>query len=417
MSTERSSPTSDRLVSLDAYRGFTMLLMASGAFALARVARMNAKWSPVANQFDHPSWTGTPPTFLEGCTIWDLIQPSFMFIVGVSMVFSYAARSAKGQAWARQAVHAVKRAALLILIGMFLDWYSSSQLTFQLIRVLQQIAIGYLIAFAVLPLGPKVQGVTAILLLVGHTAAFMVYGQLEGIAPWHRELNVGRQIDLKLHEILGYQLSTGYYVTFNAISSAGTILMGALAGELLKSPGSQARKVTVLLGAGSFALAVGWALSGGGGWIPFSFTPSVPMIKRLWTASFALFAAGWTILLLAAFYLVIDVLNWRWWSFPFVVVGMNSIAMYVIAELFRSDARRFANLIVPPVGVDADTATLARRRLVDFLPVVDFSNWTVRFGVDLSQWYFTPIIESVIVLAVFWLACYWLYRHKIFFKV
>jgi heparan-alpha-glucosaminide N-acetyltransferase len=396
------APASSRLVSLDAYRGFIMLAMASGGLGLAGVARRNANWSSIADQFDHRAW--------EGCVFWDLIQPSFMFIVGVSMVLSSANRQGQGQSWPRLALHACKRASLLCLVGMFLDWYGDGRLYIQFIRVLQQIAIGYLIAFAVLPLGPKVQGVTAILLLVGHTAAFMIYGRLNGIDPWQPDGNFGQRLDMLLH----LPLSRGKYVTFNAISSAATILFGVLIGELLRSPASHGRKLGVLVGAGAAGLLVGFALSGGDERL-VSFPALVPMVKKLWTASFAVFAAGWTCWMLAFFYAIIEGLAFKAWAFPFVVVGMNSIAMYILAQIFGGNARRVANLIVPPSRGDA--SDLDKRHLSDLIPVVDFSNWHVAFGVDLRGWYLTPLLESVLVLSIFWLACYWLYRRQIFFKL
>jgi len=396
------APASARLLSLDAYRGFTMLTMAASGLGLSEVAKRNPNWSVLADQFDHRQW--------EGCVFWDLIQPSFMFIVGVSMVMSFAARQGHGQSWPRQCLHAVKRAGLLCLIGMFLDWYSQGRFHIQFIRVLQQIAIGYLIAFAVLPLGPKVQGVTAILLLIGHTAAYVIYGRMNGIDPWQPDGNFGQRLDILLH----LELSRGKYVTFNAVSSAATILFGVLIGELLRSPASHGKKLGVLVVAGAVGLIVGFGLSGGDERI-VSFPTMVPMIKKLWTASFAIFAAGWTCWTLALFYALIEGLGFTAWAFPFIVVGMNSIAMYVLATMFRPVALRIANLVVPPVT--DNQAILERRRLCDIIPVIDFSNWSVHLGVDLSRWYLTPLLESVIALSFLWLICYWLYRRQIFFKL
>lgn len=397
-----AAPASARLTSLDAYRGFVMVAMASAGIGLKGVASRNPNWAGIADQFEHRDWVG--------CTFWDLIQPSFMFIVGVAMVMSYAIRQGQGQAWPRQAVHALKRAALLCLVGMFLDWYGDGRLYIQFIRVLQQIAIGYLIAFTVLPLGPKVIAVTAILLLVGHSAAYITYGNINGVDPWAKEPNFGRQLDILLH----LPLSRNHYVTFNALSSASTIMFGVLVGELLRGPASHAKKLGVLVGAGLAGLLIGFLLSGGDSRI-VAFPAAVPMIKRLWTASFAIFAAGWTCLMLALFYAVIECLAFKLWSFPFLVVGMNSIAMYVIASMFRPTAKTIANLIVPPAS--ADNAVLAKTRLCDLIPVIDFSNWSIHWGVDLSNWYLTPMIESLIILSLFWFVCFWFYRRQIFFKL
>src|SRR5262249_53411000 len=132
-------------------------------------------WYWLADQLRHREW--------EGCTFWDLIQPSFMFIVGAAMPFAFALRESQGHSWGRQLFHAVKRAGLLLLLGLFLDYYQRGVRRdlatladiwepVPLIRVLQQIAIGYLIAFPFLRLGPRIQAAMVVFLLAGHTAAF-----------------------------------------------------------------------------------------------------------------------------------------------------------------------------------------------------------------------------------------------------
>lgn len=364
-----------RLISLDAYRGFTMLAMVSAGLGTAHLLNQPS-WGWLADQLTHRLW--------EGCTFWDLIQPSFMFIVGVAMPFSFANRQGQGQSFARQLMHAVVRSMTLILIGLFLDAYSAGKFEvagIQFIRVLQQIAIGYLIAFLIMPLGAKVQAVATLFLLVGHTAAFFIYGKVMGISPWLPGANVGTFLDL----LVGLPRSTGNYATFNAVSSAATILIGVLCGELLKGGLAPGQKVAVMLYAGVGLIAVGWGLSGGGGWMPISFDPLVPMIKRIWTSSFALFAAGWTFLMMALFYLLIDVMLVRFWSFPFVVVGMNSIFVYVAAGVLAGVVRRSVGLFVPdPLGKTPP---------------------------------YKPVLMSLAELGVFWLLCFWLYRKKIFFKV
>src|SRR5262249_46954445 len=129
-------------------------------------------------------------------------------------------------------------------------------------------------------------------------------------------------------------------------SSTATILFGVLAGQLLRSGLAALNKVALLILGGLVGLASGWALAGGGDAIKLDLPETIPMVKRLWTASFTLYAAGWTCLMLAAFYLVIDVLALRAWSFPFVVVGMNSIFMYVLAQLESGRIRRAWNIFL-----------------------------------------------------------------------
>lgn len=374
-------PGGQRLLSLDAYRGFIMLAMVSAGMSMQHIRRdpsLAQSWHWLAEQLEHREWLG--------CTFWDLIQPSFMFIVGIAMPLAFGVRQSQGESWGRQFLHAFKRAGLLLIVGIFLDAYANRVYEYPppMIRVLQQIAIGYLIAFLVLHLGPRIQAATLVFLLVGHTAAFLIYGKARGVEPWNASDNFGTFFDT-LVRLGPYR---GNYVTFNAISSAATILLGVLCGELLRSSIPAGRKVTFMLLFGLIGLAAGWALSGGNGWVAYTFQPLVPMIKRLWTASFAVYAAGWTFLMMAGFFLVIEVLGLKSWTFPLVVVGMNSIAMYVAVEILRLDVRR---------------AILA------FFP--DLQSYTSPYPV------YYPVILSALVLFVFWLFCLWLYRHKIFFKV
>src|SRR5262245_46683709 len=129
-----------RLVSVDAYRGFVMLAMVSGGLGMQKLMH-DPTWGWLADQLEHRAW--------EGCTFWDLIQPSFLLIVGVAMPFSSALRRARGESWGAQLRHAVRRSLALVAIGIFLDSYYTSPpaVVVQFIRVLQQIAIGYLLAF------------------------------------------------------------------------------------------------------------------------------------------------------------------------------------------------------------------------------------------------------------------------------
>jgi heparan-alpha-glucosaminide N-acetyltransferase len=369
----------DRSLALDAYRGFVMLAMISAGLGMKKLLG-DPTWGWLADQFQHREW--------EGCTFWDLIQPSFMFLVGASMPFAFAKRRERGEPWSRQLLHAARRSLLLIAIGVFLDVYAEQVFFVQFIRVLQQIAIGYFVAFLVIHLGPRVQAATAVGLLVAHTLAYLVYGWVNGTDPWDPGQNVGVSLDQLLH----LKLSQGHYVTFNAVSSAATILFGVLCGELLRSGLRAWQKLFILFAAGVGGLVVGLALrpmvptANPLSWAPVEDGPLwIPLVKRIWTTSFALYAAGWTCLMMFAFYGIIEVLGWRRWTFPLVVVGMNSIAAYVIAGVFGGDIKRALQPFqaVPPA----------------FLPEA------------------APVVLSLLTLVVVWLALYWLYRHRIFFKV
>ena len=395
----RPAPGGKRLASLDAYRGFTMLAMASAGMGLQHL-KNDPRWGRLADQFEHRIW--------EGCTFWDLIQPSFMFIVGVAMIFSFANRQSQGQSWWGLTGHALLRALLLCLIGFVLDG------RIQFIRVLQQIAIGYLIVFPFVPLGPWVQGIVALFLLGGHTAAYHIHANPLGIDPWLHPAsrpadfqNFGMWLDFWLRDHFYIKPPDGNYAVFNAVSSAATIMFGVLAGELLRSGASPARKILTLSLAGCGALIVGWALSGGDAWAPISFHAALPMVKRLWTASFAIFAGGWTCLMLALFYLIIDVWQLRAWSFPLIVVGMNSIAMYVAATLAGGPIRNMINRSVVPFFLpDSIAASFANDPKPETVAV---------YNAGLAM--MLPVLVTLGMLFVLWLFCYALYRQKFFFKL
>jgi heparan-alpha-glucosaminide N-acetyltransferase len=364
---------SGRLMSLDAYRGFIMLAMVSAGLGTSQL-RGDPTWGGLANQLEHLKW--------EGCTFWDLIQPSFMFMVGVAMPFAFARRKEMGESWTLQFLHVIKRCILLCLIGIAMDSFAKTVVTVQFIRVLQQIAIGYFIAFLVLHLGPKGQALAAFALLALHTFAFWSYSGSEAWSWANRESNFGRELDRRMHAFfvgLGYlqamPLSSGHYVTFNAISSAGTILIGVLAGELLKCSWSPGRKALILAIDGAILFGTGELLRLCG----------LPQVKRIWTASFALYAAGWTCWMMCVFYVVIDIIGWRKWAFPFVVVGVNSIFIYVSAGILNGTIR-------------------------DLLKPVTY--YQLR---DLGPW--APVVLATLVMCVQWLLCLFLYRQRIFFKV
>ena len=367
-----AAPLPGRLMSLDAYRGFIMLAMVSASLG-TRGLMNDPDWHWLADQLEHRKW--------EGCTFWDLIQPSFMFMVGVAMPFAFAKRKEHGESWTFQFLHATKRTLLLIGIGIVMDSFTKDSLTIQFIRVLQQIAIGYFIAFLVLHLGPKGQAAAAILLLAGHTYLFYHFGGSQAWDWSNRETNIGRVIDLHCHQFflhLGYAnvfgLSRGHYVTINAISAAGTILIGVLVGELLRSSWTPGKKALTLLIAGATGVGLGMLL---GEWVPH--------VKKLWTASFAIYAAGWTCWMMCAFYFIIDIVGWRGWSWPFIVVGVNSIFIYFSSGVFNGTIQ---SLLKP----------------FTFYPLQELGKWG-------------PVVLATLVMFVQWLLCLFLYRHRIFFKV
>jgi predicted acyltransferase len=359
----KSVKAAGRLGSLDAYRGFIMLLLASSGFGLAVLAN-HPGWGWLAYQVDHSEW--------EGCTLWDLIQPAFTFMVGVAMPFAFANRLAKGATQGQILRHVVSRAVLLIVLSNIYSNWGSPQtrpLVFQLINVLCQIAFGYVICALILRLRFPFQVAVAVAMLAGHWALFVIFPGPGGVA-FSQTGNIGDWLDLKL---LGHSYS-GNYTTLNAVGNAVTILFGCWTGMLLQTERSHAYKLKVLSICAACGFATGLLLQ------PFN-----PMVKRLWTASFTLFSAGWVILMLIVFYWIVEVKQARKWTFPFVVLGMNSIFIYSLGQ----------------IGIKS----WLDRGLRSFTGNFPFLG-------DLGI-----IPQNVLVLAGMWYLCYWLYRRKIFLKI
>jgi predicted acyltransferase len=170
------------------------------------------------------------------------------------------------------------------------------------------------------------------------------------------------------------ELQSGGYTGFNAFGSISTVIFGIIAGELLRKNIAESSKAIWLLAAGVAGIAVGWLLS-----------PVIPVVKRIWTPSWTIYSAGWASLLLGLFYWVVEILGKRKWCFVFVVVGMNSITIYMLVSLLGGSVNgwiwTFSKPFLMPLG-------------------------------DLGT-----IIQSNLVLAAFWYMVYWMYKRNIFLKV
>jgi predicted acyltransferase len=259
--------TGVRLVSLDAYRGFIMLLLVSEGFGLS-VLRNHPGWSWLAGQVDHAAW--------EGCTFWDLIQPAFTFMVGVAMPFAFARRIAEGADSWKVFRHVAWRAFMLIVLSnLYSNWGTTRGLRLQFINVLCQIAFGYVLCFLIMRLKFSWQIAAGATMVIGYWVLFAAFPGPEG--PWSKTGNIGQAID---QAVLGYTYS-GYYTTINFIGNAATILLGCWTGMLLRTDKSHAYKLKVLAACSVSGLALGLALQ------PFN-----PMVKRLWTTSFTFFSAA-----------------------------------------------------------------------------------------------------------------------------
>jgi len=420
-SSSAGAPVS-RLVSLDAYRGFVMLLMASGGLGIAqyiKASHAQGIWPDVRYHFDHVDW--------RGGGLWDMIQPSFTFIVGVALPFSLAKRRSQGQSFGWLTFHAVIRSVILICLGFFLRSLHKSQTNFTFEDTLTQIGLGYTFAFMLSWTKPRWQVVAVIAILVGYWLAFALHPlppadfkyetvsvtaqwraehPLPGFtAHWEKNTNAAAAFDVWFLNLFSraerFAFNRGGYQTLSFIPTLATMLLGLLAGELMISRQRPWKKVLWLLLAGGAGVAGGWALD------RFGICPNV---KRIWTPSWVLFSGGWACLLLALFYTVVDWAGQRWIAFPAVVVGMNSIAMYCLADggFEKYIRENFHTHLGTHFFEQIDT-------LADHAIQFGYSQFghspptrTLTFG---------PIAESAAALLVLWLICLWMYRRKIFLRI
>jgi predicted acyltransferase len=403
VSEEKSRETPARLASLDAYRGFIMLAMASAGLSIPRVVtRLETRgpvdpiWRFLAFHSDHVPWIG--------CSFWDLIQPSFMFMVGVALPYSVASRLAKGDSWTRIFFHAIWRAFLLILLAVFLsspavrpEGWMGPTTNWVFVNVLAQIGMGYVFVFLLVGRGLRVQFAALAAILVGYTLFFGLYPlppssydwqavkvpegwpHLTGwFAHWDKNSNAAHFFDLWFLNLFPrpqeFRFNDGGYQTLNFIPSMATMILGLMAGEMLRREWSRPRKLGVLIVAALGCLVIGWGMG----------LTVCPLVKRIWTPSWAIYSSGWTFAMLAAFFAVIDVIGWRRWAFPLVVVGMNSIAMYCMSQLLKPWVRSSLNTHLGRTWFEGD---------------------------------YGPLVTSAAVLVVLWVFCLWLYRRKIFLKI
>jgi heparan-alpha-glucosaminide N-acetyltransferase len=354
------TPAAQRYLALDAYRGFIMFILVSGGFGLAALAKKRPEYAWIAGQFDHRPW--------EWIAFWDLIQPAFMFMVGVAMPFALASRMARGATSGDLFRHVAARSLRLILMSQILMSISAGRLHFQLINVLAQIGLTYFLCYLIMQLEFRWQAAVAAGLLVGHWALFVAFPGTEG--PFmSKTTNIGAVIDTYL---FGH-INPGYWANLNFVTSTATTLFGVWTGRLLQSPRSNGYKMQVMGIAAIACLALGFAIH-----------PWNPIIKRICTTSFTIYSTGWVLLMLLAFFWIVEVRGYTKWTFPLLVIGANSIFIYSLEEVLRSWLNR-------AVGV----FTFQFKFLGDFAPVA----------------------QACAVLLVMWSLCYWLHRRKIFFKL
>jgi predicted acyltransferase len=365
-------PVSPRLLSIDALRGFDMFWIIGGDALFIALAKWG-NWPfslQMEQQLEHVPW--------DGFRFYDLIFPLFLFIVGVVLPFSLASHRQKGESTLQIYWRILRRTLLLFALGLVYN--SVLQFNWPELRiagVLQRIAICYgIAALIVMHAEWRGQLLSAVVILLSYWALLAYVPAPGGVAgDYSKDGNLAGYVDRhylpgKIYdEYYKYGDNEGLLSTIPAVATA---LLGALAGQWLRSARSAFRKVIGLVAAGFICLALGY-----GWWYVF------PVIKNLWTSSFVLYAGGWSLLLLALFYGIIDGLGIHRWAFFFIVIGSNAIVIYVAPHLLDFDytARALFGGIVKQTGS------------------------------------FELVAFALAVLAVKWLLLLVLYRKKLFLRV
>jgi heparan-alpha-glucosaminide N-acetyltransferase len=392
-----------RLVSLDAYRGLIMLTLAGSAFGLHAYATKQ-----LANP-DHPAagvlqfvkfHTDHPKEWVSnfkrvGVSYWDLIQPSFMFMVGVAMPFSYTKRLNRGDSYWTMAGHALVRSIILILLGVFLESTSAKGTLWQFPCVLSQIGLGYMVVFFLMGRPWPVQMLAGAAILgvywywFVHTPVPGAESMQDFAAHFSYNENAAAYLDQKwltkfrsamaldpawISELdKGRYVNKGGYATLNFVPSIGTMLLGLMCGEMLMGDRRDRSKLLILFVGGAALMGLAIAVE-----------PFCPIVKRIWSPSWTLFSGAYVLWILGTFYGIIDVAGWKRWAFPLVVLGVNSILLYLLGMLVKGW-----------VG----------------------QQLKIHFGQDLFDGPYGDIVRASSVMAVFWLLCFWLYRQRLFVRI
>jgi heparan-alpha-glucosaminide N-acetyltransferase len=386
-----------RNIAVDAYRGLVMLLMMGEVLHFSHIARSfpgNPIWQFLGYNQSHVEWAGM--------SLHDTIQPGFTFLVGVALPYSLRSRQRKGESFRHMLLHTIWRSFLLVALGIFLRSIASPMTNYTFEDTLTQIGLGYTFAFLLTFLRPRWQWISLGAILFSYWLAWALYPApgadfawaavgvpdnwhshlFTGFAAhWNKNSNLGQAFDVWFLNILPrpsrFLYNGGGYLTLSFIPTLGTMLLGLAAGRwfLDAAPRIPLRKFFI---AAAVLMAAGLLLH---------FTGVCPIVKRIWTPAWTLFSGGVCFLFLAAFSWFVDVRKHRGIAFPLVVVGMNSIAAYVMDHLWE-------NFIQSSFRIHMGMGVLNI------------------FGIALE-----PLVLGVLTLATYWLILYWMFRKRLFLRI
>jgi predicted acyltransferase len=388
-----SSVKSIRIESVDVYRGLVMFLMMAEVWHLGRISDNlpnSSFWALLGYHQSHVAWVG--------CSLHDLIQPSFTFLVGVALPYSILSRQNKGESQGKMWYHAIRRSIILILLGVFLRSMHSEITNWTFEDTLTQIGLGYPFLFF---LGSKSKrwllwslGITLFL----YWLAFVLYpinsfdypsvGVPENWehlkngfeAHWNKNSNLAWAFDTWFLNLFPrdspFLFNGGGYATLSFIPTFGTMILGLLAGRMLKEKESFLSKKWAIIGLLLIAVA-----------LLIHFAGLNPIVKRIWTPSWVLFSGGFCFLFLASFHYIVDNKGikkpFQWLR----IIGLNSIAAYVLAHTLEG-------FIDSSIRIHIN------------------QNYAMAFGET-----YESLVSGSIILLFYWLFLKWLYNKKLFIKI
>jgi predicted acyltransferase len=355
----------NRLLSLDFFRGFVMLLLVSGIGQLfgelVESGKGGAILAFINRQSNHGEWFEL--------YFWDLIQPFFMYIVGVAIPFSLAKREARGESWKNSFYHALIRSFWLLVLGFMLG---ATEKTYYLTNILPQLSFTYVIGFLLVKKNIKWQiGLSFFLILISDL--LYRFWPVEGFnQPFVVDHNFGSWFDMAT---VGH-LHPYHWVTFNAVPTAAHIIWGVITGEFLMKKLSNNRKVITLLIIGLTGIITGYCMN-----------PVIPIIERISTSSYVIVSGGYCFAAMALSFWLVDMMNFKKIATFFAIAGMNPIFIYVFSSI-------------------------GGKQLL--------SRMAIPFTARLFKWggpIFVNMVTIVVVAAMVWYITYFLYKRKIFFKL
>ena len=355
------SPGTKRLSSLDAFRGWTMFWIVGGSALVAGLQALNANRviNGLVYELNHSDW--------QGLRFYDLIWPSFMLMTGMSLPFSYAKRSLT-QTHRQILMRVLRRFLVLFLLGSLRESiHFNHPYLIELSSALQPIAVAYLAAFLIVPRSWRFQAAVGAGILVFY-ALLLAFVPAPGVpaGSYDRNANLVLWTDLVT---VGRVLPEHWGTVICTLPTISTTIVGLLLGELLMTNRSAASKMKTIGLVGLSGVVLGWALN-----------PVIPIVMKIWTTSYGLASAGFACLMFLVFYWLIDVRGYRKLAFPFLVIGMNAVAIYMSESIIP-----WSNIVA--IFTHSLAGTLGS---------------------------FTPLFHAIAVLTVEWLVLYWMYKRKIF---